>query len=115
MDKTPRLLELINSGRKDNVFRGLAAEQCVTRQSEKPLPVLRFDMSTIDTSSLEEIRQSLKDMINRLAEEFNLTMRCRTLSGIFIYLMQQLQKQRGQVVVLIDTNMISLYLIISPT
>lgn len=127
VDKTARLLELIESGRRyflsrprrfgkslmlstldamfsgrKELFRGLAAEKWVTKQSENPSPVLRFDMSTIESSSSDEIRQSLKDTINRLAEELNLIIRSHTLGGIFIDLIQQLQKQRGQVVVLID-------------
>ena len=127
VDKTARLLELIKngcryflsrprrfgkslmlstldamfSGRKE-LFRGLAAEEWVTEQSEKPSPVLRFDMSTIEAASSEEFKESLKESINRLAEVFNLIIRSKTLGGIFIDLIHQLQKQRGQIIVLID-------------
>ena len=127
VDKTARLLELIKNGRRyflsrprrfgksltlstlgamfsgrKELFKGLAAEQWVIQQSEKPSPVLRFDMSTIDAASSEEIKQSLKETIERLAEDFSLTIRSRTLGGMFIDLIRKIQKQCGQVVVLID-------------
>ena len=71
VDKTARLLELIENGRRyflsqprrfgksltlstlgaifsgcKELFKGLAAEQCVIQQSENPLPVLRLDMGS---------------------------------------------------------------------
>ena len=127
VDKTARLLELIENGRRyflsrprrfgkslmlstfDAMFRGrkeyfsgLAAEEWVTRQSERPAPVLRFDMSTMEATSSEEMKQSLKETIYRMAEDFNLKVHSQTLGGVFIDLIKQLQKQKGYVVVLID-------------
>jgi len=127
VDKTARLLELIENGRRyflsrprrfgkslmistfDAMFRGrkeyfsgLAAEEWVTRQSERPAPVLRFDMSTMEATSSEEMKQSLKETIYRMAEDFNLKVQSQTLGGVFIDLIKQLQKQKGYVVVLID-------------
>ena len=127
VDKTPRLLELIENGRRyflsrprrfgksltlstldamfrgrKELFKGLAAEQWVTKQSENPSPVLRFDMSTIAVTTSEDIKLSLQEMIYRLAEDFNLNIRSQTLGGTFIDLIRQLQKRQGQLVVLID-------------
>ena len=127
VDKTARLLELIENGRRyflsrprrfgkslmlstfDAMFRGrkeyfsgLAAEEWVTRQSERPAPVLRFDMSTMEATSSEEMKQSLKETIYRMAEDFNLKVHSQTLGGVFIDLIKQLQKQKGYVVVLMD-------------
>lgn len=127
VDKTARLLELIKNGRRyflsrprrfgksltlstlDAMFSGrkelfidLAAEQWVNEKSENPSPVLRFDMSTIATTTSEDIKLSLQEMIYRIAEDFNLNIRSQTLGGILIDLIRQLQKQQGQVVILID-------------
>ena len=127
VDKTGILKELIENGRRyflsrprrfgkslmlstlDAMFRGskeyfcgLAAEEWVTRQSDNPAPVLRFDMSTMEAASSEEMKQSLKETIYRQAEDFNLKVRSQTLGGIFIDAIKELQKQRGQVVILID-------------
>ena len=127
VDKTERLLELIENGRRyflsrprrfgksltlstleamfrgrRELFTGLYAEQWVEKQSEKPSVVIKFDMSSIGASSVEEVKQSLKEMIYRMAEDFSVNIRSQTLGGIFIDLIRQLQKQRGQVVVLID-------------
>ncbi len=127
VDKTSKLLELINSGRRyflsrprrfgksltlstlnamfcgrKDLFIGLTAEQWVNEKSENPSPVLRFDMSTIAATTSEDIKLSLQEMIYRLAEDFNLNIRSQTLGGIFIDLIRKLQKQQGQVVILID-------------
>jgi hypothetical protein len=75
VDKTGQLLELIQNGRryflsrprrfgksltistldamfsgKAELFRGLAAEDWVTQQGQNPAPVLRLDMSTMETA-----------------------------------------------------------------
>ena len=127
VDKTARLLELIENGRRyflsrprrfgksltlstlgamfsgrTDLFTGLAAEQWTAKQSENPLPVLKFDMSTIASTTSKDIKLSLQEMLYRLAEDFNLNIRSQTLEGIFIDLIRQLQKQQGQVVFLID-------------
>ena len=127
VDKTERLLELINSGRRyflsrprrfgksltlstldamfcgrKDLFIGLSAEQWVNEKSKNPSPVLRFDMSTIAATTSEDIKLSLQEMIYRLAEDFNLNIHSQTLGGIFIDLIRKLQKQQGQVVILID-------------
>ena len=127
VDKTARLLELIENGRRyflsrprrfgksltlstldamfsgrKDLFIGLTAEQWVNEKSENPSPVLRFDMSTIAATTSEDIKLSLQEMIYRLVEDFNLNIRSQTLGGIFIDLIRKLQKQQGQVVILID-------------
>ena len=49
------------SGRLE-LFRGLAAEEWVKKQAEHPAPVLRFDMSAVDSSSSEGMKQSLREI-----------------------------------------------------
>ena len=89
------------SGGKE-LFIGLAPEQWVTKQSERSAPVLRFDISTIAATTSEDIKLSLREMIYHLAYDFALNIRSQTLGRIVIDLIRQLQKQRGQVVILID-------------
>ena len=129
VDKTGKLLELIEqgeryflsrprrfgkslmlstfgamfSGRKE-LFEGLAAEQWVTRQSERPAPVLRLDMSGLRAYSSGE---ELNLVIVKALEDFNLLNDIdvpleRTAGGMLLRTIHKLYKQRGAVAVLID-------------
>ena len=127
VDKSGRLLELIETGRRYflsrprrfgksltlstleamfcgrcDLFSGLAAEQWVRKQADHPAPVLRFDMSTIESFNHEDVRLSLKDKIKRRAEDFNIPIRSETLGDMFIDLIRGIHKAYGHVVVLID-------------
>ena len=96
-------LDAMFSGRKE-LFEGLAAEEWVTRQSERPAPVLRFDMSCLRAYSSGE---ELNLVIVKGLEDFNLLNDIdvpleRTAGGMLLRTIHKLYKQRGQVVVLID-------------
>ena len=90
VDKTERLLDLISHGEryflsrprrfgksltlstlyamfsgKVDLFRGLAAEKWVEKQSKSPSPVLRFDMSAVETSSINKLELTLWDYCKR--------------------------------------------------
>jgi len=127
VDKTARLLDLIQNGQRyflsrprrfgksltistlDAMFRGraelfsgLAAEKWVSRQAENPSPVLRFDMSGLDIQTPQSLQQSLKEVIERNGKNFNVEIRSETLNGMFIDLLDGIYKIHGVVVVLVD-------------
>lgn len=127
VDKTARLLELINSGRRyflsrprrfgksltlstldamfsgrKDLFRGLAAEQWVNKKSENPSPVLRFDMSALKTASSTAIEQALVEMISRMARKRNIVLNSQSMTGTLIDLIEEIYTADGHVVVLID-------------
>lgn len=127
VDKTGQLQSLVESGRRYflarprrfgksltlstlgamfsgrfELFRGLAAEQWVKKQAEHPAPVVRFDMSAMDTSSSEGLKQSLRDNLILKAVGYGIEMRSATLNMMLMELLMWLHKREGQVVVLID-------------
>ena len=127
VDKTERLLELIKNGRryflsrprrfgksltlstleamfggKAELFGGLAAEEWVKEQAEKPLPVLRFDMSAREATSAETLRDSLKMMTLRSAKQFGIELISDMLNDRLGELLEGLYKRCGGAVVLID-------------
>ena len=98
VDKTARLQELVTSGRryflsrprrfgksltlstldamfsgKIELFKGLAAEKWVTEQAEHPAPVLRFDMSRMQSGSASGLEKTLIETLKRTARKFKLT------------------------------------------
>ena len=129
VDKTARLLELIENGRRyflsrprrfgksltlstlgamfsgyQELFKGLAAEQWVIQQSENPLPVLRLDMSSLGSySNREGLNRNLVQRLEEIAEDNELEL--KTVSdceGMLRQLIRSVFKRRGSVVVLID-------------
>ena len=127
VDKTAKLFELINCGRRyflsrprrfgksltlstldamfsgrKNLFRGLAAEQWVNKKSENPSPVLRFDMSALKTASSTAIEQALVEMISRMARKRNIVLNSQSMTGTLIDLIEEIYTADGHVVVLID-------------
>ena len=129
VDKTARLLELIENGRRyflprprrfgksltlstlgamfsghQELFKGLAAEQWVIQQSENPLPVLRLDMSSLGSySNREGLNRNLVQRLEEIAEDNELEL--QTVSdceGMLRQLIRSAFKRRGSVVVLID-------------
>ena len=125
VDKTQRLLELINCGRRrprrfgksltlstldamfsgqKDLFIGLAAEKWVTKQSERHTPVLRFDMSGLRAySSGDELNlaivKGLEDF--NLLNDINIPLE-DTAGGMLLRTIHTLYKQHGTVAVLID-------------
>ena len=129
VDKTGRLKELIENGRRyflsrprrfgkslmlstldamfrgrKEYFKGLAAEEWVTRQSENPVPVLRLDMSGLRAySSGEELNLSIVKGLEdfNFLNDINISLE-GTAGGMLLRTIHKLYKQRGAVVVLID-------------
>lgn len=127
VDKTARLLELIKNGRryflsrprrfgksltlstleamfsgKSELFSGLSAESWVKEQSKEFVPVLRFDMSAREFSTVELFYDSLKIMISRSARRFRVNLTSNILSDMLDELLENLNERHGNVVVLID-------------
>ena len=127
VDKTARLQELIENGRryflsrprrfgkslmlstldamfsgKFELFRGLVAEKWVTRQSKKPSEVLRFDMSALKTIGTVTIEQSLSEAISRTARKNNVALHSESMTGKLIDLVEGIYAVKGAIVVLID-------------
>ncbi|MBR4195611.1 MAG: AAA family ATPase [Synergistaceae bacterium] len=126
VDKTGKLLELIEQGERyflsrprrfgkslmlstldamfrgrKEYFKGLAAEEWVTRQSENPSPVLRFDISSLKLTDSVTIEQALSEMIERTARKNKVKLHSQSMTGKLIDLIEEISSQ-GQVVVLVD-------------
>ncbi|MDO5295225.1 MAG: AAA family ATPase [bacterium] len=127
VDKTSRLLELVSSGRryflsrprrfgksltlstleamfqgKQHLFAGLQAETWVNEQAQHPCPVLRLDISTCEHETADIFKQSLQDMLSRLARRFQITLHSQTISGQLQDLIEEIFNRHGYAVVLID-------------
>ena len=127
VDKTARLQELVTSGRRYflsrprrfgksltlstldamfsgevELFKGLAAEDWVTKQAAHPAPVLRFDMSRMQSDSTEGLKKTLVEMLKRTARRFKLGLRSDTVGGMFEDIVEDLYERCGQLVILID-------------
>ena len=127
VDKTPRLLDLIENGERYflsrprrfgkslmistldamfsgrfELFRGLAAEDWMRKQADNPAVVLRFDMSSMDSTSNEGLIQSLRENLIMKAIGYDIELSSTRLGMMFTELLIKLNRERGQVVVLID-------------
>ncbi|MBQ7528490.1 AAA family ATPase, partial [bacterium] len=127
VDKTARLLELVKSGRRYflarprrfgksltlstleamfsgqiELFNSLSAQKWVKEQAKRPAPVLRFDISTCESETVEILKLSLREMLLRSARRFKVTIHSQTISGIFADLIEEIYKIHGHAVVLID-------------
>ena len=87
-------------GRKE-YFKGLAAEEWVTRQSENPSPVLRLDISSLKLTDSVTIEQALSEMIERTARRNKVELHSQSMTGKLIDLIEEISSQ-GQVIVLVD-------------
>ena len=127
VDKTERLVELVESGAwyflsrprrfgksltlstldamfrgKAKLFRGLAAEDWVAEQAEHPCPVLRLDMSMLDVRGVDEFEDSLMREMARMAEESEIEIKSTLPGGVLRDLIIGLYDAGGPVVLLID-------------
>ncbi len=127
VDKTGRLLELVTSvpwcflsrprrfgksltlstldamfSGKIELFRGLAAEEWVREQASHPSPVLRFDMSMVETSSAESLDATLREIVERIALFSGIELQARSLTGEFAELIMRFCQTKGSAVILID-------------
>lgn len=95
-------LEAMFTGQTD-LFEGLKAEQWVRGQAEHPAPVLRFDMSDLDTTSNDSLNISLIGAVEDNADDYDFKLKLEaTPSRMLKGLIRSLYKQYGSVVVLID-------------
>ena len=127
VDKTARLMELVEAGAwyflsrprrfgksltlstldalfggKAELFRNLAAEAWAAEQAKHPAPVLRLDMSMMDTRGVSEFDASLIRELTRRAESAGVHVKSILPGGVFQDLIIGLYDQSGPVVVLID-------------
>lgn len=129
VDKTGKLVELIENGRRyffsrprrfgksltlstleamftgqTDLFKGLKAEQWVQEQAKHPSPVLRFDMSSLRAySSGSELNTSIVRGLEDFALFNDLEVSEETTAGgKLLRTIHKLYKRQGQVVVLID-------------
>ena len=90
------------------LFKGLYAEEWVTEQSKNPNPVIKLDMGDLGNyESTEEFKYALIYLIKKIANDYNLNISYdETISKnaglIFSQLINELYKQIGKVIVLID-------------
>lgn len=87
-------------GHKD-LFIGLVAEQWVVKQLENPSPVLRFDVSTLNSVGTTGIEQAIVEMISRTARKQNVVLHSNSMTGALIDLIEETYAVNGHVVVLI--------------
>ena len=127
VDKTERLVELVESGAwyflsrprrfgksltlstldamfrgKAELFRDLAAEDWVAEQAAHPCPVLRLDMSMMDVRGVDEFEDSLMREMARMAEESEIEIKSTLPGGVLRDLIIGLYDVGGPVVLLID-------------
>ncbi len=127
VDKTEKILDLITKGERYflsrprrfgksltlstleamfkgqyNLFKGLKAEQWVIEQSKNPATVLRFDISVCETENMNLFKQSLSEMLSRIARRFNINLYSQTVTGMFADLIEEIYNLHGRIVILID-------------
>ena len=95
-------LDAMFSG-KAEFFKGLAAEEWVTKQAGHPSPVLRLDMSILDCSSVESLDRAISDRLQEIASDYDLAVGGGESCGdTFRKVIRAFFKSGGPVVVLID-------------
>ena len=129
VDKTAKLLKLIQNGRRyflsrprrfgksltlstleamfegeAELFKGLKAEEWVKKQAEKPSPVLRFDISGLGAfSSAPEFEKAIIEELSNIAEDKELDMKIASSCGMMLKnVVRSLYKKQGLIVILID-------------
>ncbi len=127
VDKTAKLLELILNGRRyflsrprrfgksltlstleamfkgeADLFKGLKAEEWVKKQADKPLTVLRFDMSSRAIKTPEIFEKSLASMLRLTAINLDIELIREFFSDMLEELIIKLYKRDGPLVILID-------------
>ena len=127
VDKTARLMQLIQTGAwyflarprrfgksltlstldamfrgETELFTGLEAEDWVREQARKPAPVLRLDMSMINTAAPPQFETALCEALARRGMEEDVHFLAQTPGGMLQDLVAALYRQHGPVVVLID-------------
>ena len=95
-------LEAMFSGRKE-LFSGLVAEEWVKEQAEHPSPVLKLDMSSLGSySNTAELNKALIQRLEEIAENNDLELKTGTKEITLRQLIRAFFMRSGSVVVLID-------------
>ena len=127
VDKTAKLLDLVLRGERyflsrprrfgksltlstfeamfrgrTELFAGLFAEKWVKEYSKNSSPVLRFDLSGLDSKTPQLLHKSLIETIKRIGSDFNVEIKSETLNGMFTDLLYGIYKLCGSIVILID-------------
>ena len=91
------------SGRAE-LFKGLAAEEWVSKQAQNPSPVIRFDISSLRSySNGEELNSSIIRRLEDIIEDNELQLKTeRTSNEMLRQIIRALYKKYDAVVVLID-------------
>ncbi|MBR0518607.1 AAA family ATPase [bacterium] len=93
---------------KAELFKGLYAEEWVKEQSKNPNPVMKLDMGDLGNyENTEEFKYALIYIVKKVANDYNLNISYdETISKnaglIFSQVINELYKQIGKVIVLID-------------
>ena len=89
---------------KDELFKGLSAEEWVKEQAKNPNPVIKLDMSGLDSyENIKEINESLINDLQHIANVYKLNMdKERNAKAMFKKLIYTLYEKFGLVVILID-------------
>ena len=130
VDKTKYLIDLIDNGKsyflsrprrfgksltvstfealflgKKELFQGLSAEEFLNRPDFQPSPVIRLDMSRINTSDgIDGVKESIFYLTKEIAREFNVALsETKVNSVLFSDLIQRTaEKYNQKVVVIVD-------------
>ena len=127
VDKTAKLLELIQNGRRYflsrprrfgksltlstleamfkgevELFKGLKAQEWVKKQAEKTIAVLRVDMSRTATNNANNLDNSIKEIISRLSRKHKVNLYSESTEGMLTDLIEGIFEKRGLFVLLID-------------
>ena len=96
-------LEAIFSGWAE-LFKDLSAKDQVSEQAKNTFPVIRFDMSGLESYlNSAELNNSIIRSLEDIAEDNGLQMRIERTSGEMLHqIIRALYKKYGQVIVLID-------------
>ena len=94
-------LEAMFKGEAD-LFKGLKAEEWVKEHAEKPLTVLRFDMSSRAIKTPEIFEKSLASMLRLTALNLDIELISEFFSDMLEELIIKLYKRNGPLVILID-------------
>lgn len=93
-------LECVFKGRKE-LFKGLAIEKM--DYNWETYPVIRLDMSRVNSENEDNLKQSIADLLFELADESNVQLEKNLITTMFSSLILRFYKQAGKkVVVLID-------------
>ena len=101
---TVTTFDALFSGRKE-LFKGLAAEEFMNRPDFKPSPVIRIDMSIVNTSEgIEGIKESILYITRDVARKLKVKLSDTKLYGILLHelITRTAEKYNRKVVVLVD-------------